>query len=124
MGGVVEPLRRNLAWFITKQQPGICEPSEIAKTRPEMTVSFFLRLGRRGCPPTPFLIAATALELAAPVIKLNDRKDGLDRRDIRNANQIGFARSRCVSPAFGPAIRVRREAEITVAAILVREWHG
>ena len=61
MNGVVEPLRRNQAWFITKQQPGICEPSEIAKTRPEMTVSFFLQLGRRGCPPHPFLIAASGM---------------------------------------------------------------
>ena len=33
-----------------------------------MTVSFFLRLGRRGCPPHPFLIATTVLELAAPVV--------------------------------------------------------
>ena len=68
MSGVVEPLRRNLAWFITMEQPVICEPSEIAKTPPEMTVSFFLRLGRRGCPPHPFLIAATASELAAATL--------------------------------------------------------
>lgn len=88
-----------------------------------MAVSFFLRLGRRGCPPpTPFLIAATVLELAAPVVVgfHFGKPCGELRRIILSDN--ARPRSMPAAGAFSvdPLVALIANEELTVAAATPR----